>query len=170
MNKILLLFVLCLSSYVNCYATTPIKIIQPESWWVGMKNTELQIVIYGDKISDWKMEMNYAGVSLKQIVRTSNPNYIFLYLNIDASAKAGVMNLQFTNGKQKFTQPYELKIRTRNPNEIKGFDESDLIYMLMPDRFSNGNESNDVVAGMLESKVDRSNPGGRHGGDLQGVI
>lgn len=150
--------------------TSPIKKIQPAFWWVGMNNPELQILVYGDKISDWNVNFSYPGVALTKTVKVSNPNYLFLYLNISASANPGDITLNFVSGKKTFTQKFPLLQRTRDPKSVKGFDPGDLIYMLMPDRFSNGDTTNDVVASMLEKKIDIKDPGGRHGGDLQGVI
>jgi glycosidase len=164
--SIVLLFLI---SFYTCFSS-PIKRIEPQFWWTGMKNPELQVLIYGDRIADWKINLSYAGVNILRTVYTSNPNYTFLYLNIGADAKPGTMNFNFTKGKEKFSQPYELKQRTRNPDDVKGFDDNDLLYLIMPDRFSNGDPSNDSIPGLLEGKVDRINPGGRHGGDLQGII
>ena len=135
-----------------------------------MKNTKLQILIYGDRIADWNISLNYSGVSVSEIIHTTNPNYAFLYVDISGAAQAGQMNIQFTKGKEKFSQPYELKARQRDPMQVKGFDERDLMYLVFPDRFSNGDPTNDSIAGMNEMKVDRSDPKARHGGDIQGVI
>ena len=98
-----------------------------------------------------------------------SPNYIFLDLLIDKDAKAGKFNIDFRKGKKtRASYTYELKQRTKDANSYTGFDNSDNIYLLMPDRFANGNPKNDYIPGMLE-KADRSNPNGRHGGDIQGI-
>lgn len=174
MKKAAIVFVSSLLFFSVCLAQSPIKKIQPAFWYAGMKHSELQILIYGDHVSDWNIAFsNLKLIELKRpnikIVKTENPNYLFVYIET-SNLEPQTLNIIFTKGKKSFSQPYELKAQTRPSESVKGFDESDLIYMLMPDRFSNGNPSNDVVSGMLESKVDRSNPGGRHGGDLQGVI
>lgn len=155
---------------LSANSASPVRKIQPEFWWTGMKNKEVQILLYGDSIARWNASVDYPGVSVSRIEKTENANYLFVYLLIDASAKAGDINIRLTKGKKKFLQPFRLLERMRDPLQIKGFDASDFIYLLMPDRFSNGDTTNDVIPGMLESKVDRSNPGGRHGGDLQGII
>ena len=172
MKKFLLTVLLFLAASLTILAavTNPVKKVQPEFWWTGMHNTKLQILIYGDKIADWKISLNYPGVALDEIVHTTNPNYAFLYVDVSTAAQPGTMNIQFIKGKEKFSQPYELKARQRTPGQIAGFDESDLLYLVFPDRFSNGDPSNDSIAGLYEMKVDRNNPGGRHGGDIQGVI
>jgi glycosidase len=139
-------------------------------WWVGMKNISLQVLVYGERISEWNVTLNYPGVTINRVLKVSNPNYIFVYLDISGTAAPGNMTMEFKNGKKSFSEKYPLLARTRDPNVVKGFGRGDLIYMLMPDRFSNGDTTNDVVTGMKESKVDITNPGGRHGGDLQGVI
>lgn len=169
MKKILLLLVSSLTSCIFCHSQSPIKKIQPAFWYAGMKHTELQVLVYGDHIADWNVALGDSDVHISKTITTENPNYLFLYLETQNS-KPKTLNLRFSLGKKSFSQPYQLKARERTPESVKGFDERDLIYMLMPDRFSNGDTTNDVVPGMLESKVDRKNPGGRNGGDLQGVI
>jgi neopullulanase len=145
-----------------------IQRVEPPFWWVGMKNTELQVLVYGKDISSASVTLQYDGVSISSIVKTENPNYQFLYLNVLPTAEAGVIPITFQSGKKKRVINYELKSRIRESSNVKGFDASDVIYLIMPDRFANGDESNDWLPGMLE-KVDRANPTGRHGGDLKGI-
>jgi glycosidase len=150
--------------------TTVLKKVEPASWWVGMKNTQLQILLYGDKLADWNVDLNYPGVSISKTLRVSNPNYIFLYVNIAASTQPGDLKINFRKDKKQFSHTYALKSRQRDPLNVKGFGPGDFIYLLMPDRFSNGDTTNDVVTATLEKTIDRKQMYKRHGGDLQGVI
>lgn len=145
-----------------------IQRVEPPFWWVGMKNTELQVLVYGKDIASASVSIQYDGVSLNSIVKTENPNYQFLYLTIAPTAKSGMVPITFQSGKKKRVVNYELKSREREAAAVKGFDPSDVIYLIMPDRFANGDDTNDWLPGMLE-KVDRANPTGRHGGDLKGI-
>lgn len=149
---------------------TKIEKVEPMFWWTGMENSKLQLLVYGTDIGDCKVEISYHGVNLKSTHNVENNNYLFLDLLISESAKPGIFNIIFksSNG-QKFVHKYELKERTKHSSARKGFDSSDVIYLLMPDRFSNGNPKNDSVEGLVE-KEDRNNPDGRHGGDIQGII
>jgi glycosidase len=142
--------------------------IDPPCWYAGMKNTSLQLMVYGKNIRSAGVTVNYPGVKVDSIVRLESPNYLLVYLNVKG-AKPGKMKLVFNQGKKKFTQDYELKARAKAGSEHKGFDMSDVLYLLMPDRFANGNPKNDRIKGMAEYKVDRNDPNARHGGDLKGV-
>ncbi len=146
-----------------------VKRIDPPFWWSGMKSNSLQLMVYGNNISVTQPKISDTSVFLKQVISVESPNYLFLDLDI-SSAKAGVFNIEFFNGKKKVISiVYQLKSRELNPDEMTGFDNSDAIYLLMPDRFANGNPDNDDMPGMLE-KANRSNPNGRHGGDIQGIV
>ena len=144
--------------------------VEPMFWWANMTNPKLQVMVHGENISDCRVAIDYPGVTVERVIKTDNPNYLFVNLLIDKSAKAGTFDILFTNkGKTKATYNYELKQRRAGSADRKGFDTSDVVYLTMPDRFSNGNPDNDSVDGMND-KLDRANPDGRHGGDIQGII
>ncbi|HNX82871.1 MAG TPA: glycoside hydrolase family 13 protein [Bacteroidales bacterium] len=143
-----------------------IERVDPPSWFTGMKNDALQLMVYGREIGSYDVKTDYPGVDVSTLVRTENPNYLFVNLNISDEAVPGIVTLTFTHGRQKLTHSYPLLARPDGP--ARGFNSSDVIYLLMPDRFANGDTSNDNVAGMTE-QADRSKPGGRHGGDLKGI-
>jgi glycosidase len=140
-------------------------------WWVGMKNPKLQLVVHGNKIAERKVTLNYPGVRLIRTNKVENPNYLFLDLQIASTTKAGNFPILFRdeNGKT-VSYNYVLKTRDQSPNRIQGVTSKDLIYLIMPDRFANGDKSNDVVAGMEETALNRDSMFYRHGGDLQGII
>jgi len=143
-----------------------IERIDPPSWFTGMHDGALQLMVYGKGIGDWEVKTDYPGVEVKTLVRTENPNYLFVNLNISSEALPGTVRLTFINGKKSMTHDYPLCERPSGP--ARGFNSSDVIYLLMPDRFANGDPSNDNVPGMSE-QLNRSLPGGRHGGDLKGI-
>ena len=139
--------------------------VAPQFWWAGMKNPELQIMLYGDKIASADVTLSSEDIVIKEIVRQDNPNYLLLYVDLSEAAPQQ-FDILLKQGKKSATVPYELKARTRKGEDIQGFTSSDVLYLIMPDRFANGNPDNDVVEGMKEDKVDRSDPFARHGGDL----
>lgn len=144
--------------------------IDPPSWWVGMKNKEVQLMVYGKNIALTRPQIEYPGVILTEKIQTANPNYLFLNLEIDETADTGDCSILFTKGKKTVASyKFVLNERKKDPNLFHGFDNSDVIYLLMPDRFANGDTTNDNIEGMLE-KADRSNPLGRHGGDIKGIV
>lgn len=139
--------------------------IEPPCWWVGMKNPELQIMVYGPGIGEAHVSVDYPGVRLKETVKTENPNYLFLYLDIEEDAAPGRMDLSFETAGGTMVREYELLPRSTKPGAI-GFSGADVLYLITPDRFANGDPSNDTLEG---ARVDRSRSGGRHGGDIRGV-
>mgnify|MGYP002998637277 FL=1 len=133
-----------------------------------MKNPELQILLYGEDLALSDVTVSGEGIYLKETVRQDNPNYLLLYLDL-SEAKAQTFQILLKNGKKKLQVPYELKSRVRRGEDVKGFTSEDVLYLIMPDRFANGNPENDVVDGMREKKIDRADSFARHGGDIQGI-
>lgn len=143
--------------------------IDPPFWYTGMDTPQLQLMIYGNHIGNALVTVKYPGVSIDSIVHVESPNYLLVYLHLDKQVNAGKMKLNFNIGGKKFSVDYELKERLKRGIDHKGFDMSDVLYLLMPDRFANGNPKNDVIKKMLKYKVDRTEPSSRHGGDLAGI-
>ncbi|WP_321372570.1 glycoside hydrolase family 13 protein [uncultured Draconibacterium sp.] len=145
--------------------------VEPNCWWVGMKNPGLQIMLHGDDIGGLKPQISYKGVKIKNVIQVENPNYLFIDLNIDARTLPGNFEISLLkDGEIQENVAYELKARRRESSERQSYSPADVIYLITPDRFANGDVGNDVVKGMNEMNIDRSNPNGRHGGDIQGVI
>jgi glycosidase len=144
--------------------------IEPPNWWVGFKNTELQLLVKHEKIGEAQPEISYPGVSIKKVSKGESPNYLFIDLNIAESTKPGTFNIAFNfkNGKT-ITQAYMLKSREKSSADYVGFDSSDVIYLITPDRFANGNPSNDVFPILKEKTINRQDDYARHGGDLKGI-
>lgn len=145
-----------------------IKKVAPSFWWAGMKNPELQILLYGEDLALSDVSVSGEGIYLKEVLRQDNPNYLLLYLDL-SEAKAQTFQILLKNGKKKLQVPYELKSRMQRGEDVKGFTSEDVLYLIMPDRFANGNPENDVVDEMREKKVDRTDSFARHGGDIQGI-
>jgi glycosidase len=169
-------FVLALCSLVvavSVSAAAPkidIKHVEPLSWWVGM-TTDLQIMVNGSNISlcDVKILPENQGVYVKALHKAESPNYLFVDVAVEDDAKAGDYTLRFTCGKRNYDYKYTIAERREGSRERESFTNADFVYLIMPDRFANGDEGNDSTDDTVE-KVNRSNPGRRHGGDLQGMI
>lgn len=166
-TTIFLLFFLWISVVLT--AQDRIQRVEPPNWWVGMNNPELQLLVYGEDITSWAPAIDYAGVSIASTVRTTNSNYIFIYLNIAPDTKPGTFDIEFKkDGKIMEKYAYSLWSREAGSAMREGFNTSDVMYLITPDRFVNGDPGNDNVEGMLE-KANRSFEGGRHGGDIEGI-
>ncbi|SOE20229.1 neopullulanase [Spirosomataceae bacterium TFI 002] len=141
-----------------------IKRIEPANWWIGMKNPTVQVMIYGDKVADYKVSISSKNIKLVQSHKVENPNYLFLDLLITKNAKPEIVEI--TIGKTKVN--FELKARATLASHKEGFNTSDVIYLITPDRFANGDKSNDNLAGYPD--LTNQAEFGRHGGDIQGMI
>jgi len=143
--------------------------VEPPFWWTDMPVEEFQIQLYGDEIGHFRASINHPGVTLLRQQAVDSPNYLFLYVQVDATTEPGPMDITLKRGRKTVTVDYELRERESGENRNQGFDNTDVIYLMMPDRFANGDPSNDSIEGMLET-ADRSNPERRQGGDIQGIM
>ena len=157
-----------LMSAMSLHAGVKVDRIEPTNWYVGMKDASLQLMLYGKHVRNAAVEVNYPGVRIDSIARLDSPNYLLVYLNLEG-AKAGEMTLTFKQGKQTQKVKYQLKERAMAGDKRMGFTNEDVLYMLMPDRFADGNPDNNDIKGMNPYKTDRSQPSLRHGGDLEGI-
>lgn len=146
-----------------------IKVIDPPFWWTQMPVNELQLQLYGEELGHYRASVNYPGVQITSQRAVDSPNYLFLYMEIMPEAEAGTMTIQLQRGDDTISVDYELRTRETREGKNQGFGPSDVIYLMMPDRFANGNPDNDTIEGMLEA-ADRSNPQRRQGGDIAGVM
>lgn len=167
-RNFLFVILLVLFGYQQAFAGNSIKKVAPSFWWAGMKNPELQVLLYGDRISSAEVSISSQDIFLREVVKQENPNYLLLYLDLSEAAPQN-FNIILRQGKKQTEIPYELKQRKPKAAEVEGFNSSDVLYLIMPDRFANGDSSNDIIPGMLEAKVDRNDPFARHGGDLKGI-
>jgi neopullulanase len=158
---------LSLSSFAFCQ-NIEIQRLEPSHWYIGMNGGKLQLLVYGPNISKSDVKLKkYKGVKLSKINKVENPNYLFLDLTFSSKTKPGNINLIFSNDKGAFEQPFEIK--EKSGYQTAGVNSSDFIYLLMPDRFANGDPSNDKFDDMADPNSDRKNPWQRHGGDLKGI-
>ena len=163
MKKLFLLFLITISVSVS----SQIDKVEPPFWYENMTNNQVQIMFYGKNIAQNTVTVSN-GVVITQVQKTENPNYVFVTIDLK-NITAQELIFTFKNGKKSFNQSYSIKKRKENSRNRKSFDSSDMMYLIMPDRFANGNEKNDSDSN-LQEKANRSLPGGRHGGDIQGII
>ena len=162
--------ILVLTSLLSTFAFAQIQKVEPMFWWKGMKNPELQILVYGKNISDYTIELS-DEIKIKDIQKTENPNYAFVTINTNDVKKSSFkINLKKKN-KNKIVDSYSYELKDRQPNSSNrnSFTSKDIVYLIMPDRFANGDESNDSKK-ELTDKANRQIPDSRHGGDLRGII
>ena len=145
--------------------------VEPPNWWVGMEHNEIQILFYGDKISELVPRLrnqNSSKVFITKTIRTENQNYLFVDLTIEKNATPKTLKIDFfKNDKKIQTVSYDLY--QKDLTGRSGFDKTDVLYLITPDRFANGDPSNDYDPNLKE-KPNREERRGRHGGDIQGMI
>jgi glycosidase len=179
MNKIVLTLSIGLLTFNSCIAqkNTTTKLpkkspsilqhVEPANWWEGMNYAEVEVLLHGKDIS--KLTVTAKGLDILEIKKTENPNYLFVKVNTK-NKPIGSYPIQLSDGKKIVAEHvFELKARRENSAARIGCTPKDVIYLLMPDRFANGNPTNDSHPETIE-KGNRSLPGGRHGGDIQGII
>ena len=163
MKKIFLLLL-----FTSSQLFSQIDKVEPPFWYAGMHNPELQIMFYGKNIAENAVSVSN-NIIIKNIQKTENTNYIFVTIDTKNVNPQDIVFSFSKNKKVSFTKNYSLKQRRPNSALRKSYDASDMIYLIMSDRFANGNPNNDSDASVTE-KGDRNNPGGRHGGDIEGII
>jgi neopullulanase len=147
--------------------------VYPSNWWVGMKMNKIQLMVYHTDVATATPSITYPGIQLVKVNKVENPNYLFLDINILPSSRPGTAKIIFKNSNgSTSTAAFELKARAQGNGTsfAQGVTSADLIYLLMPDRFSNGDPSNDRIEGMRDQTLDRDSMYHRHGGDFQGII
>lgn len=142
--------------------------VEPPYWWVGMANDTLQVMLTGPDIAQASAEVDYSGVKLDRQESLDSPNYKLLYFTIAPDTKPGKMPIRLNLNGRKHTLDYELKARDMKGEDYEGFSAADVLYLLMPDRFAQGDA---VAATDLEynDAPDRTQPSSRHGGNLKGI-
>lgn len=143
--------------------------IEPPFWWTEMHNKELQLMLYGKDLGNASVTCSNEFIRIVSVESVENKNYIFVNLAFEPGIQPGKNVFTLTKNKKEITFEYELKQREENSAQRKSFDASDVIYLFMPDRFANGDPSNDSTPDTKE-KPNRAYKGGRHGGDIQGII
>ena len=146
-----------------------IDVIHPPNWWIGFETQNLQLLVKGNNIGEYEVGIDYPGVDIKKIHKADSPNYLFIDLHISNTTLPGIFKIKFNKGQKELTHNYKLENRRIQINQSEGFDSSDVIYLITPDRFANGDYSNDIIKGLKENKINREDNYARHGGDIIGV-
>ncbi|WP_202843753.1 glycoside hydrolase family 13 protein [Luteimonas saliphila] len=157
---------LLLTAIVPAGATT-IERLEPGNWWVGMQYRQVELMVHGRGIASLSPRLSHPGLRIVEVQTTGNPNYLFVTVEIGDDTVPGALEIEFLDGGEVVAR-HPWRIDAREPAPPRGFDGSDAIYLVTPDRFANGDPGNDSVAGMREA-ADRADPDGRHGGDLAGM-
>jgi glycosidase len=168
MTKILAAALLAALPLAALSAPYQIDHMDPPLWWTGMHNSRLQLMVHGPRIADLEPALSYPGVRIASVSRVANRNYLFIDLDIAPAAQPGKLDLTFQRGRDSVHYSYQLLARAPGSADRAGFSSKDAIYQVMPDRFANGDPANDNAAGMSE-RANRSDGGGRHGGDIRGM-
>jgi glycosidase len=167
--RILLACCLWLTAFAPLAHAARIERIEPANWWVGMQHNRVELLVHGKGIASSTPRLSRAGVAIVDVQKTDNPNYLFVTVDIAGDAAAGAFDIEFVEaGKIVATHPWRLDAREPGSAQRRGFDARDAIYLITPDRFANGDPSNDSMAGLIET-ANRANRNGRHGGDIAGI-
>ena len=161
----LILLVACSSDDSPTAAADGIDRLEPPFWWTGFEHTELQLLVKGDDLAEYTPSVAAPGISVSRVERGDSPNYLFVYLDI-AAASPGEFDIVFEKDGERVARTYEL--RAREAGRVGTYDSSDVMYLITPDRFANGDPANDNVED-YDDRLDREDDYGRHGGDIEGM-
>jgi len=169
MQKLLTLFLLSISGY-SLWGQSVIDRVEPPFWWADMKNTSLQLMLHGENIGHLDVLIDEQNITVDKINRVDNHNYLFVDLTISPQIDPGKYIIRLVNPDNHNTMEFTYNLEARRPGsaEREGFSNADVLYLITPDRFANGDPGNDNHPDMLE-KANRSFHGGRHGGDIKGI-
>ena len=159
-----------LKSYDNIQLIDLIERVEPPNWWVGMKTKNLQILVYGNSINDLIPKISNSNIELISFDKVKNENYLFLNISISENAKPDEVEIDFyKNNVVVDRYIFSLLNREKNASNVEGFNSSDVMYLITPDRFANGDSTNDDIKSMFE-RPNRDYNRGLHGGDIKGII
>ena len=146
-----------------------IEKVHPPNWWIGFENQNLQLLIKSNNINEYDVEINSPGITLLDTHKADSPNYLFIDLKISNLSKEGDFEIVFIRNDEKLSYNYNLKKRRSFELQNEGFDSSDAVYLITPDRYVNGDYKNDIIKGLKENRINRSDNYARHGGDIKGI-
>ena len=170
MRKFQLLFIIIIFN-IHSYGQDFLFHVEPLNWWVDMKSPKFEILVHGDKVGECNVNISDERVKLIKTINLENPNYIVLGIQILERSKAFSFDIEFSKEGKLFEKyNYQLLKKSKRNIAKDTYNSSDVIYLITPDRFSNGDKKNDIVSSFREKKINRRNPSSRHGGDIQGII
>lgn len=168
-KSIFILSLFCLFTLSAFSQSISISKVEPPNWWTGMKWNTVQLMLYGDNLDGITATTEQEGLQIKAVHTLPNANYAFIDIEISDGLAAGTYPIKITKNGQSTTLNFPIQARADTEGRHQGYDQHDVVYLITPDRFANGDPTNDRIAGMRD-EFDRSVPGMRHGGDLKGII
>ncbi len=168
MHKKVLLILFLFVSY-SFSQNIKVEKIEPPNWWVGMKWNKVQLMIYGSNLKDLSAKFENKELKVISVHNAESSSYSFINFEIPSTLHPGIYKLVLKNGKSIYEINYPIFGRKSFKNQYQGFNRNDVIYLITPDRFSDGDTSNNIIKGMI-NEYNINNPSGRHGGDIQGII
>ena len=170
MRKFQLLFIIIIFN-LNFYGQDFLFHVEPLNWWVDMNSSKFEILVHGDKVGECDVNISDERVKLIKTINLENSNYIVLGIQILERSKAFSFDIEFSKEGKLFEKyNYQLLKKSKRILAKDTYNSSDVIYLITPDRFSNGDKKNDIVSSLREKKINRRKPSSRHGGDINGII
>src|SRR3989304_7425021 len=142
--------------------------IEPPNWWSGMKNSELQIMVYGENLDNIKVSSKDKRFKIEKITPAQNSSYLFIDVSLK-NISDGNCELLFSKDKTEIKYEYPILKRDLSPQKHSGFSNEDVVYLIMADRFCDGNPNNNKIDDSLD-QFTADDLDGRKGGDIEGII
>ena len=165
----LLVLLLAASAGIASAQAPTVDRIDPPGWWTGMRWDPVQLMLYGENLDDVAARFVETGPEVVAVHPAASASYAFIDIRLPDDLAPGRYTLELARGGDTARVSYPIEARAPLEGRNQGFSAEDAVYLVMPDRFANGDPANDRVEGMRD-EYDPSHPGMRHGGDLQGII
>ena len=165
----LLVFAIAVALCLNCSAAAPqVTKVEPPNWWTGFVSP-VMVLLYGENLSDARISVSYPGVRIQKTQLQPDGKHAFVWLDISKNAKPGSVPIAIKNASGNTSAPLQLLARAPQQGRFQGVTRDDVIYLIMPDRFADGDPSNNIPKGATPGTYDRNSPKAYHGGDLKGI-
>lgn len=165
LSLLLLAAICCSLTFAAKQPAIDVQHFEPAFWWTGMHQKQVQLLLHGNNISASSISVDYPGVTINEVNKVENPNYLFVYVTVSDEAQPGTVVFTLQQGKKKIKKEWTLLERNKKTG-AQGFTSEDVMYLITPDRFADGDDANNFP----EARINRKSPWARHGGDIRGVI
>jgi neopullulanase len=166
--RVAVLLLLCSTIAAVAQNGPTVKSVEPPNWWVGLEPSHLMLLLTGSNLSRAQVSVSHSGVNIARVQTQANGNYAFVWLQIDANAAPASFPVKIRTAQGQTSVNFRLDARSSAAGKYAGLSPDDVIYLAMPDRFADGDITNDTLADRSGS-FDRHEPKAYHGGDLKGV-
>jgi len=167
-KRVFVPFVIAFAFSISVVAQPLVTKVEPPNWWTGFISP-IMVLLYGENLNDVKVSVSYPGIKIEKTQLQPSGKHAFVWLSVAKTTKPGTVNLTITNSAGTTIAALPLMTRQPTPGRYQGVTRDDVIYLIMPDRFSDGDPANNMPQGAVPGSFDRQAAKTYHGGDFKGI-